>query len=133
MSKIKYTLSGGQAVEVEVNAEIAEMLADFEREDENAARKYRWRNEVSIDALKEKTGWEPTDNTVDIETDYIVKEEKETLLAAVARLTEKQQRLIQLYYYEEKTSTEIAAMQGVDPSAIRHQLKTVREKLKKLL
>lgn len=97
--KTTYTLVNRKTVEIEVSAELAATLADFIRKDKNEARKYRWRKDVSIEALKEETGWEPTDIAADIETALIADEEKQSLLAAVSRLSDKQRRLIRLRYY----------------------------------
>lgn len=104
--KQSYKLSDGKIAEIEVNSAVAELLANFKREDENAARNERRRNEVSLDDMYEKTGFELTDTSVNIETDYIANEEKETLLAAMAGLSEKQRQVVQLYYYEGKTIPE---------------------------
>ncbi len=131
MSKIKYTLADGQAANIEVNATIAKTLADFAREDENEARKYRWRKEVSLDAMKDETGFEPMDTAVDIEGAYIAREETANLSAAVARLTDKQRRLVALRYYEDKTEYEIAGILGINQSNVHRQLKTVHNVLKK--
>lgn len=103
--KTTYKLADGKAVEIEVGAELAATLADFIREDKNEARNKRRHNELSIDALREETGWEPIDIAADIETVLIAGEEKATLLAAVSRLSDKQRRLIRLRYYEEKPNT----------------------------
>ena len=126
-----YKLADGKTVSVNVNPAIAGLLADFEREDKNEERKYRWRYETSIEALFEETGWEPTDTTVDIEGDYIAHEEVETLLAAIAGLSEKRRRLVWLYYYEEKTECEIAVIFGVSHQAVSRQLATIKTALKK--
>jgi len=67
--KKDYTMANGKTVEVEVTAQIGEILVTFKREDDNASRKARWRNEASIEAMNEETGWEPTDKTVNIEAD----------------------------------------------------------------
>ena len=131
--KTPYKLFDGNTVELEVSPIIAEALADFEREDDNTARKERWRNEASIDAFFEETGWEPADTTVDIENDYLAREEKEILLAAVGRLSDKQQRLVRLRYYEEKTEHEIAVILGINQSNVHRQLETVQNTLKKYL
>lgn len=131
--KTAYTLANGKTVEIEVSAELAATLADFIRKEKNEARKYRWRKEVSIEALKEETGWEPTDIAADIETAFIADEEKQSLLAAVARLSDKQRRLIRLRYYEEKTEYEIAAILGINQSNVHRQLQTIHNTLKKSL
>ena len=129
--KTPYKLSDGQAPELEVNPAVAKLLADFAREDRNAARNERRRKEVSIEAMYEETGWEPADTSVNIETEYIANEETEILLAAVSRLSEKQQRLIRLRYYEEKTVTEIAVILNIHHSNVVRQLETIHKQLKK--
>ena len=131
--KSNYKLPSGQAALIEVNSAVAQLLAAFDREDKNAARNKRRHNEVSIEAMYEETGWEPIDTAVDIEAEYIASEEKEILLVAVSVLSEKQRRLIQLRYYEEKTESEIATILGVSQQAINRQLLTLHKKLKKLL
>lgn len=127
--KTTYTLTDGKTVEIEVSAE----LADFIREDKNAARNKRRHNEISIDALREETGWEPIDTAADIETVLIADEERQTLLAAVSRLSDKQRRLVNLRYYEEKTEYEIAAILGINQSNVHRQLNTIHNALKKIL
>ena len=130
--KSPYKFVDGQAVEIEVNSAVAEQLAVFAREDENAACKKRWRNEISLDALHEETEWELTDAAVDIESDYFVREETEFLQTAIKKLSEKQQRLIQLYYYEEKKLREIAVILGIHFSCVQRQLETIHKRLKEI-
>lgn len=131
--KTTYTLTDGKTVEIEVSAELAATLADFIHEDKNAARNKRRHNEISIDALREETGWEPIDTAADIETVLIADEERQTLLAAVSRLSDKQRRLVNLRYYEEKTEYEIAAILGINQSNVHRQLNTIHNALKKIL
>lgn len=133
MKKIKYTFTDGQTATIEVKSAVAELLADFVREDKNAARNKRRHNEISLDAMREETGWEPIDTAADIETVLIADEEKTTLLAAVSRLSDKQRRLIRLRYYEEKTEYEIAAILGINQSNVHRQLDTIHNALKKIL
>ncbi|MCL2061141.1 MAG: sigma-70 family RNA polymerase sigma factor [Firmicutes bacterium] len=129
--KTPYKLNGN-LTEIEVNEEVAETLADFHREEKNYARKERWRKEVSIEALYAETGWEPQDETVDILGDYLAKEEVATLRCAIKQLNEKQQRLVQLYYYEQKTMPQIAKQLGVSKMAISKQLSVVHKDLKNI-
>mgnify|MGYP005918609317 CR=1 FL=1 len=131
--KTTYKLADGKTVEIEVSAELAATLADFNRKEQNEARKYRRRKEVSIEALKDETGWEPIDTAADIATVLIADEEKATLLAAVSRLSDKQRRLVNLRYYEEKTEYEIAAILGINQSNVHRQLNTIHNALKKVL
>jgi len=133
-----YELYNGKTVKVNVNSAVAAALAGFKREDENEERKERWRSEherdcISYEALNEETGWEPTDTTVDIEADYIAQEEKEALLAGVSALTEKQQHIIRLYYYEYKTMPEIAREYGVSKMAISKQFAVIHKALKNII
>lgn len=131
--KTTYTLADGKTATIEVSAELAATLADFIREDKNAARNKRRHNEISIEALKDETGWEPIDTAADIETVLIADEERTSLLAAVSRLSDKQRRLIHLRYYEEKTEYEIAALLGINQSNVHRQLNTIHNALKNLL
>ena len=131
--KTPYKFYNGKTAELEVNSAVAEALAGFKRQDDNEERKNRWRNEISLDALYDETEWEPTDETVNIEAGYIAQEETGLLQTAIAGLSEKQQRLIRLYYYEEKTVTEIAAIFGIHHSNIVRQLETIKNALKKYL
>lgn len=133
MSKIKYTSTDGKTATIEVNSAVAELLADFEREDRNAARNKRRHNEISIDALREETGWEPADTAADIETVLIADEEKESLLTAISRLSDKQRRLINLRYYEEIAVKDIAVIFGINKTSVLRQLKTIHKALKKIL
>ena len=126
----QYKTAGGKAAEA-VSPEVAEQLGIFRRQEASARRKARRHNEASLDEIYEQTGWEPTDTTVDIEENYEEREEKETLIAAISKLSDKQRRLVRLYYYEKKTETEIARLFGVNQSNVHRQLETVHKALKK--
>jgi len=129
--KKDYKMASGKTVEVEVTAQIGEILVTFKRKDDNASRKARWRNEASVEGMFEETGWEPTDKTAYIEANYDEREEKETLAAAVAGLSGKQRRLVRLRYYENKTDAEIARELGVSRPAVTQQFGTIHKALKK--
>ena len=137
--KVPYNLVDGQAAEIEVNSAVAEQLAVFAHEDENEARKVRWRNEVSIEVMKEEMGWEPIDTTVDIEMDYIAKEEqaelevrKKRLYEVLALLNEKQQTIVRLHYFEKKSFRQIAVIFNTDHKNIGDQLEVIYKKMKKV-
>ena len=55
------------------------------------------------------------------------------LREAVRTLKPAQQRLVQAVYYDGVSVKDYAAREGVDPSAITHRLRTIKNKLKKLL
>jgi len=129
--KKDYTLASGKTVELDVTAEVGEILVQFEREDDNEKRYARRRNDASVEGMFEETGWEPTDKSVDIEADYMATEGTETLLTAIAGLSEKQQRIVRRKYYENKTDAEIAAELGVSRPAVTQQIGTIHRALKK--
>jgi len=133
--KIKYEFITGEIIEIEteVSKEIEEAITTFERKEANARRKARRNKEASLEAMKEETGWEIVDKCLDIEAEYEKCEEMEAVASTVGELWERQQALIHSIYFEERTTNEIAIEQGIDSSAIRHQLKTIHNKLKKLL
>lgn len=128
--KTDYKTADNKTIEIEVKVEVSEILVTFERQDASARRKARRHNEASIEAFKDKTGWEPT-STVDIETEYAEREEQEALSAAIAKLGEKQRRLVRLRYYENKTNEEIARELGVSRPAVTQQFGTIHKELKK--
>ena len=57
------------------------------------------------------------------------------LLSAALReeLTARQAQMVKLYYVEQHTMRDIAAMLGVNPSTVSRTLKSAREKLKRCL
>ena len=57
------------------------------------------------------------------------------LLSAALReeLTARQTQMVKLYYVEQHTMRDIAAMLGVNPSTVSRTLKSAREKLKRCL
>lgn len=75
------------------------------------------------------------DRESDLETNYIERETKEeeyaNLHAAIATLTRKEQRLINLIYFEGKTIDEVGAMLGVSHQAISKAKKKIIEKIRK--
>ena len=75
------------------------------------------------------------DRESDLEANYIERETKEeeyaNLHAAIATLTRKEQRLINLIYFEGKTIDEVGAMLGVSHQAISKAKKKIIEKIRK--
>lgn len=58
-------------------------------------------------------------------------EEQEVLLRAVDRLDPAERRLLQQYYFEDRTQGDIARDEGVTNAAISHRLKAVLAKLRR--
>ena len=130
--KVWYRLADDRFAEIEVSGEVAKLLADYKREDENFERNITRRCDVSLNKLNE-LGFEPEDQSVDVLAEVLRRETKNELLKAMGYLSKKQQRLITLYYYEEKTEAEIAKEFGVHQSCINRQLKTILKKIKNIL
>ncbi|MCL2675118.1 MAG: sigma-70 family RNA polymerase sigma factor [Firmicutes bacterium] len=128
--KSQYQSADSYAIKT-VTPEVAEQLAIFKRQDDNAARKTRWRKEASLDGIKERTGWEPADKSVDIGADYEKREEKETLITAVTKLNDEERRLVRLRYYEQKTLCEVGQILGISHQAVGKQLSKIHTTLKK--
>lgn len=136
MTKIKYKLSSGNEIEIEVTDRQAEVLIEIERHDASARRKDRRHNVESLDKLKNpedgSVGWEPMDEYQDICGDIEDHEDTERLESAISCLNARQQELVRLYYYEEKNFTEIAAILGIDRRNVSRQLDTIHKKLRKI-
>lgn len=125
--KRPYRTRDGKIVVIETKPEVAEQLDCLERREASARRKARRHNESSIEERYEQTGWEFADRNANIEANYIEREEKEMLATAIKNLTEKQQRLIRLYYYKNKTESEIAREFGISHQAISKQLAKIHK------
>lgn len=136
MTKIKYKLSSGNEIEIEVTDRQAEVLIEIERHDASTRRKDRRHNVESLDKLKNpedgSVGWEPMDEYQDICGDIEDHEDTERLESAISCLNARQQELVRLYYYEEKNFTEIAAILGIDRRNVSRQLDTIHKKLRKI-
>jgi RNA polymerase sigma factor (sigma-70 family) len=131
--KIFYRDADGETVEYEVEPAIAGQLAEFERQDANARRKARRRNEASIEHLRTATNWEPTDTSANIEADYEKREEADELARAIERLNEKQRALVRLRYFEGVPLVDIARRLGVSKPAITQQFGTIHKNLGKFV
>jgi len=112
----------------------------FRIEDEKQSRYERRRNAASIEALSRETdesgaesNWKPHDPTANVEEQFLACESKEELLMALSKLSAKQQQLVRLYYYEEKTEAEIAQELGINQSNVSRQLETIHKQLKGFL
>ena len=91
-------------------------------------------NVTSLDKLVD-CEVEIEDRESDLEANYIERETQEeeyaNLHAAIATLTRKEQRLINLIYFEGKTIDEVGAMLGVSHQAISKAKKKIIEKIRK--
>lgn len=135
MTKIKYRLANGKTIEVEVTEEQAEVITKTVKKSENNDYKHfvRKTRETSLEHLNDEYGWEPQDDTVDVQREVIRLDEAQRLRRAVACLTDKQQLLVRLCYFEGKEFQEVAEMLGVSKAAVSQQFKTIYGQLKRIL
>jgi len=132
-------------IEVELTDVQSEVLITLERKERNSRRKSRYHRDrygkvVSLDAMAEeddentnKTMWEPIDASADVFANIERDDEVAEVRQAVDCLNARHRELVRLYFEEQKTQVEIAAIFGIDQSCVARQLKTVLSKLEKLL
>lgn len=122
---------------VEVSEEVYRAYVQPERK--QRMREYRAKDNVSatsIEGLSEK-GFEIEDETQDFATVLIENEEHSEELsklhAAIEQLSERDRKVVQLYYFEGKTQQEIAAILGIAKSTMSEFLPRILLRLKKFL
>jgi len=127
---VPYT-ADGNIIEVEVTEAVANLLADFIREDESYRRKMRRHNVISLDALYEDTEFEPVDITANVEENYIAQEERDELTAAIQTLKKKDGELIQTIYFDGVSAQDYAIKNGISFQAVYKRLVKIYDKIKK--
>lgn len=134
-NKTYYLYVKGQ--KVEVSEEIYRAYVQPERK--QRMREYRAKDSISvtsIEGLSEK-GFEIEDETQDFVAALIeneeYSEELSKLHAAIEQLSERDRRVVQLYYFEGKTQQEIAAILGIAKSTMSELLPRILLRLKNFL
>ena len=119
---------------VEVSEEVYRAYVQPERK--QRMREYRAKDSISvtsIEGLSEK-GFEIEDETQDFVTALIENEahseEVSKLHAAIEQLSERDRRVVQLYYFEGKTQQEIATIFGISQQALQKLLVRISGRLK---
>lgn len=122
-------------VEIELTEAQAKIIIKAKQKFENNETKFKVRKlkETSLDQLIEDYDWEQADESMNVEESVICEEEAERVRRAVACLTEKQQLLVRLCYYEGKEFQEVATILGISKSAVTQQFKTIYGQLKRIL
>lgn len=120
---------------VEVSEEIYRAYVRPERK--QRMQEYRAKEQVcvsSIEALSEK-GFEIEDKTQDFISALIESEEHSEeiskLHAAIEKLSERDRRVVRLYFFEGKTQQEIADILEVKQCAVSRLLERICERMKK--
>jgi len=104
-------------------AELAQKLSLSEEEVEDMIKKSSIMSLVSFDEYIEQNHESPIfaddrDSDQNPEAALEVAEVKKMLAETISKLTEKQQRVVNLYYYEEMTLKEISVVMGVSESRV---------------
>lgn len=89
-------------------------------------------------AYSANTPWEedfdPEDTSqASPEKQYLTQERNRELCAAMAKLSVKERKILEMTYWLEMNSTEVGKALGMAPSSVRVALKQSREKLRRLL
>lgn len=125
---INYKDADGKIIELEVSDEVGTFyLSSVEEEKKNDRRETRRHTSLESFTYEDKRFF---DDGTDLLADLIA---SETVSRAMSQLTERQQYLIRKTCLEGWKYTELAALEGVDESAIRHAVNRAKNKLKKML
>ena len=128
--KYEYTSVTGK-YEIEIDEQFYDILHEMDREERNADRKYYRNNPIPLSNIDFDGKW--MDDGTDILGDLIEAEDRERLYTALTQLTDNQQALIKLVFFEGVTPSEIAQRDSVDKSAISHRLALIYTKMKNIL
>ena len=128
--KIQYKFAT-ETVTIEVDDRWGELLVDLNRQEYNNDHK-ETRRHSSMDALAEQ-GVQFAAEQDALAALFQESSRTDMLREAIKTLKPAQQRLVQAVYYDGISVKDYAAQVGVDPSAITHRLRTIKNKLKKLL
>lgn len=115
---VNYKLADGKVIQVEVNEEVAKFLQE-DKQNHWKQNKQEKRN-LSIEAIEEQ-GDQLIDETAQSPEEILLAEEQELedaimngrLKEAIAQLNPRQQEFIKMFYFEEKSLTEIARISGI--------------------
>lgn len=128
--KINYTTADGKTIELEVSDEVGSFyLGSVEAEKKNTRKETRRDRHTSLESFTYEDA-RFFDSGTDILTDFI---DSEAVSHAMSLLTDRQQYLIRKCFVEGWSYTDLAALEGVDESAIRHAVKRAKDRLKKVL
>ena len=133
--KVNYELADGQVVEVEVTEAQAAALGLMKTKQESYERKFKRRTlrETSLERLSDEYEWEPADESVNVQAAVEQGYEAERMGRAIACLTDKQQRIVRLYFYEGYRFREIAEIMGVSKSTVSRHYEYAKAALEKIL
>ena len=128
--KVTYRFVTGEVLEIEVNEELGSIISSMEQQAGNRDRA-ETRRHASLEALMEM-GFPFTDdyNLADAVERFMLHEQ---LFLAIARQQPQQRQLMRWVFFEHRSHTEIARMEGVTPQAIDNRIARLLIRLKKIL
>lgn len=100
---------------------------------QNALYKCYGRKSASMNVAWEENFDPVAPETETPERQMLSKEENEKIRRAMMQLTERQQKIVEMTYWLDMKSPEIAKILGIEPDTVRATLRQARAKLKKLL
>ena len=128
--KINYRTADGKTIELEVPDDVGSFyIGSVGAEEKNDRRNSRPDRHSQLSTYSYEDARYFSVGT-DLLADLI---DSEAVSRAMSHLTERQQFLVRKVYLEGWSYTDLAALEGVDESAIRHAVKRAKERLKKVL
>ena len=129
--KVTYDFANGEHKEVEVNKEIAAVIAELERKESSDDRKQRYHC-YSLDAC-DYEGKDFAYEDEGIEQIFAEPSKEEVLIMALQYLTECQRSAIIAVCFKGLTQEEYAKKVGIKQAAVSQHLRAAKKKLKKFL
>ena len=129
--KISYEVVTGESIEIDVPEDIAKISIEIDKGISNSNRRES-RRHLSIGKIEE-IGIQILDPSVDVLATVIKENTDKELMIAVNQLLPEQQTLIRQIFYDEISITEVARRDGVTEGAVRHRLRKIYSRLKKIL
>ena len=127
----KYISVTGEVIEIEVPAELEEVILEVEESQEKKNRA-ETRRHKSISYMEEQ-GFQFEDKFYDLGSAVERNNQYKTLYDAMDKLLPHQQELVRKIYFESKSLTAIAQEEGVNKSSVHKRLARIHEKLRKYL
>ena len=125
--KIKYKFAN-ESIEIDVAEKWGDIVVELNRLEYNVDHtETRRHTSLSRFTFEDRKHF---DAGIDLLADLI---DSEAVSHAMSLLTDRQQYLIRKCFIEGWSYTDLAALEGVDESAIRHAVKRAKDRLKKVL
>jgi len=128
---VTYKFVDGTESTAIVSDELAAIIAQLDKEEKNNNRS-ETRRHTSLEWLSKRKDTEIVDRGVNLEADFILREDIITLRKAMEFLTPDQKELVYKRLYERKSFVEIAKEYGVSRQAIKDRFTKIINKLKKV-